>query len=551
MAGGYSVLNALNKNTRQQAEEKPQGRFRTRDISISDIYANAKNFYGTRDIETLAADIQAVGLLENLTVVYAPKDGRNYKLVGGERRWRALNLLVEQGYNEFSVATCQIRNADDDAEEVIEIIMCNRQRVKTAWEQLEEERQLKECLSAIKKRGGTVSGVDLQSGRLRENIAKMLECSSTKVAQMEAIINNLIPEFMDALKAQQINFSAAYVISGMQPEQQQEALKRCQAAGGTITSAEAKEIKQEAEKEAAGEAESGQGEESTEKEHETPDYGADQMNVESICYRCSHWEECIEKSNTTVKCATFEDKNITDHENIEEVAAKVQQDDLECCENAADYSEQDESVVGLTESVIESTEIVIEEEESVVEQFDSEKYEEISDLSDLDIVKQELDKENRTLELMLKEFTENDIRIRKQKLLVGALAAYLWDLDEILNAQPEPEQPELPILRNNDQRKAFIDAYMDWPVWIDNKDTGERYYRYDFENGASFVVKVYFHRCFDYSMECEYENWEDRYKPGFGSEEYYILVDGKFFKDCLANKSALVEYLKNVQKGDK
>lgn len=318
MAGGYSVLNALNKSTRQQAEEKPQGRFRTKDISISDIYANEKNFYGTRDIESLAADIQAVGLLENLTVVYAPKDGRNYKLVGGERRWRALNLLVEQGYNEFGVATCQIRSADDDAEEVIEIIMCNRQRVKTAWEQLEEERQLKECLTAIKKRGGTVRGVDLQSGRLRDNIAKILECSSTKVAQMEAIINNLIPEFMDALKAQEINFSAAYIISGMKPEQQQEALRRCQAAGGTISSAEVKEIKQEAEQEAAGETESGQVEESTETGHETPDYGADQMNVESICYRCSHWEECIEKSSTTVKCATFEDKNKPKEEQAEE-----------------------------------------------------------------------------------------------------------------------------------------------------------------------------------------------------------------------------------------
>lgn len=326
MAGGYSVLNTLNKSTRQQAEEKPQGRFRTKDINISDIYANEKNFYGTRDIESLAADIQAVGLLENLTVVYAPKDGRNYKLVGGERRWRALNLLVEQGYNEFGVATCQIRSADDDAQEVIEIIMCNRQRVKTAWEQLEEERQLKECLTAIKKRGGTVRGVDLQSGRLRDNIAKILECSSTKVAQMEAIINNLIPEFMDALKAQEINFSAAYVISGMTPEQQQEALKRCQAAGGTITSAEAKEIKQEAE----GEQIPGQmdiqndfkeicPDESTETGHETPDYGADQMNVESICYRCSHWEECIEKSGTTVKCATFEDKNKTKEEKEEAV----------------------------------------------------------------------------------------------------------------------------------------------------------------------------------------------------------------------------------------
>ena len=45
MAGGYSVLNALNRNTRQQAEEKPGGRFRTKDISITDIYPNGYNFY--------------------------------------------------------------------------------------------------------------------------------------------------------------------------------------------------------------------------------------------------------------------------------------------------------------------------------------------------------------------------------------------------------------------------------------------------------------------------------------------------------------------------
>lgn len=268
-------------------------------------------------------------------------------------------------------------------------------------------------------------------------------------------------------------------------------------------------------------------------------------------------KELIQMSDDDLaRIRSFSRRNMDEvHKKLEEYGYRVPEEEcatshIEESEEVAveDDTEQDDFVVESAKSVIKEEESVVDHTEIVVEQVESEKYEEISGLSDLDIVKQELDKENRTLELMLKEFTENDIRIRKQKLLVVALAAYSWDLDEILNAQPEPEQPELLILRNNDQRKAFIDAYEDWPVWIDNKDTGERYYRYDFENGASFVVKVYFHRCFDYSMECEYKNWEDRYKPGFGSEEYYILVDGKYFKDCLANKSALVEYLKNIQK---
>ena len=83
--------------------------------------------------------------------------------------------------------------------------------------------------------------------------------------------------------------------------------------------------------------------------------------------------------------------------------------------------------------------------------------------------------------------------------------------------------------------------------WIDNKETGERYYRYDFDNGDSFVVKVYFHKCFDY-MRTAGSSYESRYKDRYGSEEYYLLKDGKYFKDCLTNKSQLIEYLKNLQK---
>lgn len=133
--------------------------------------------------------------------------------------------------------------------------------------------------------------------------------------------------------------------------------------------------------------------------------------------------------------------------------------------------------------------------------------------------------------------------VERQKTIVAALAAMVCDLEE-----PEkPEQPELPILKNNDQRKAFIDSYMDWPIWIETKQTGERYYRYDLQDGVSFVVKVYYHKRFDYSLPAG-TKYEDHFSTGFGSEEYYIVMEGKFFKNCLVNKSALIDYLKEVQK---
>lgn len=303
MAGGYSILNALNKSTRQQAEDRPGGRFRTRDINITDIYPNGNNFYAMQDIEALAEDIKAVGLLENLTVMYAPAEGKNYKLLGGERRWRALCLLVEQGFNEFSAATCQIRTAENERAEIIEIIMCNRQRVKTVWEQIEEEKRLKETLQAMKKNGETLKGYNLQEGRLRDTIAAILNYSAAKIGQMETIANNLREELREALKAEKINFSTAYTVAKMDEAGQQAALEAYEQTG-TLNSAQAKEAEA-----AAKQPEDGQEQDGDALPINTPEYGTEQMNVESICYKCAHWDDCYQKSETTVKCATFEDKN--------------------------------------------------------------------------------------------------------------------------------------------------------------------------------------------------------------------------------------------------
>lgn len=87
--------------------------------------------------------------------------------------------------------------------------------------------------------------------------------------------------------------------------------------------------------------------------------------------------------------------------------------------------------------------------------------------------------------------------IEKQKIYVGALANMVCELEGM--TKPDTiEQPELPVMKNNDQRKDFIDAYTTWPIWIDIKETGERYYRYEFpEQGTAIVVKVYYHSIYD------------------------------------------------------
>lgn len=83
MAAGWSVMDALNKNSKAAAEDKPKARFRTRDISIKKMYSNDKNFYSMNDIEELAQLILAVGMMENMAVTYDPCERGEYRIIAG------------------------------------------------------------------------------------------------------------------------------------------------------------------------------------------------------------------------------------------------------------------------------------------------------------------------------------------------------------------------------------------------------------------------------------------------------------------------------------
>ena len=59
---------------------------------------------------------------------------------------------------------------------------------------------------------------------MRDVISSMLHVSKTKIAQIEAVNNNLIPEWKEELKGERLTFSAAYELSGMSSDEQREAL---------------------------------------------------------------------------------------------------------------------------------------------------------------------------------------------------------------------------------------------------------------------------------------------------------------------------------------
>lgn len=178
-------------------------------------------------------------------------------------------------------------------------------------------------------------------------------------------------------------------------------------------------------------------------------------------------------------------------------------------------------------------------------------YEEVSEKTDIDIAREENRKAQMYLKMLTKEFSQNDIRVRKQKILVAALAGYIHDLDMVLNPPEEPEQPELPKLKNNDQRKEWLNNYKDWGLWYRDENIDVNYYKYDFEDGSRLVV-------------AEYPQREQAWKCVPRDEHYYHLLEKGRRKagttdeiydhqyiQYADSETYLVEFLKNLQKGEK
>lgn len=120
----------------------------------------------------------------------------------------------------------------------------------------------------------------------------------------------------------------------------------------------------------------------------------------------------------------------------------------------------------------------------------------------------------------------------------------------------QKEQEALPPLTNNEKRKEWLEGYESWPLWIDQSETGERYYKYDFDNGSSVVVRA--------SLTHAFKGYRQTKELEYGREEYFLLgVDVNYsvgagnafelnrnmtFNESSRSKSVLADYLKWLQK---
>lgn len=148
-----------------------------------------------------------------------------------------------------------------------------------------------------------------------------------------------------------------------------------------------------------------------------------------------------------------------------------------------------------------------------------------------------------------KFYTQRCMEIQAYKnLLAEHDAAEATELGLVEN--PDPEQPELPVLKNNDQRKEWLKNYKSWGLWYRDGHIDVNYYKFDFDNGSRLVVAEYLQRENDWSSDNYdrvYYHLVEKGKKKYKSEKVY---DDKY-QDSPTSETELVEYLKRIQKKER
>ena len=168
------------------------------------IIPNEKNkTYSQDNIEALSESIIINGLRHNLSVIHESTTDQ-YRIVSGERRYHAINLMNEKTYKELfpTGIPCKVEKSSiSEIDEEIMLISANHDIRETSIEEKRWEiRRLKELYEA-KKLNGEITNIS-------KEIAKQLN-----ISQRQAIkyvnAEKLIPELSDLLNQSGISLEDA------------------------------------------------------------------------------------------------------------------------------------------------------------------------------------------------------------------------------------------------------------------------------------------------------------------------------------------------------
>ena len=186
-------------------------------LDVGQIIPNESNFYEMTEIEELAEDIERQGLMSVLVVT---EDNGEFHLISGHRRLAAVKLLIDEGRRKSTTVPCYIKSAKSADETQLDLIMLNAtQRKYSDSDTMREYEELERIFKAMEQAGKPVKG------KIRNNIARVLNVSPAQIGKIDNIKHNAIPDVEQAVKSGGMSISTANEVAKLAPEQQKEIIE--------------------------------------------------------------------------------------------------------------------------------------------------------------------------------------------------------------------------------------------------------------------------------------------------------------------------------------
>ena len=175
------------------------------------------------------------------------------------------------------------------------------------------------------------------------------------------------------------------------------------------------------------------------------------------------------------------------------------------------------------------------------------------DISDIPVpselfIREYLEEEEKMLRDYLERGGLPERIILRQQLKVAGLRIIRNLVKDVLETEEEITQPELPRLKNNEERKEWLENYQDWGLWYRDERIDVNYYKYDFKDGSRLVAAEYPKREGYWNQEPRDEHFFHFLKK---NKKKYASLDETYdekFRNETDSITSLAEFLKEIQK---
>lgn len=188
-------------------------------LNRDEIVANPLNDFGIEDIPELKNSIMLQGLLDPLGVM-GPLEDNRYMLLSGERRWRAINELVDEGkMDEFPIPVFVIDNKNLDV--VTQKLIIKTSNLETR-ERIDQNRHRAEIMELLKMQ---VDSGDITRKEMALRAAKFFKTSDRYGRYWRMVFESDDSELKDMVKEDKIDIKSASYIAGIEDEGKKSELK--------------------------------------------------------------------------------------------------------------------------------------------------------------------------------------------------------------------------------------------------------------------------------------------------------------------------------------